>query len=521
MIGVLEKLVRSREGRASILGVLIYGFSLGYFVWYTFFDYVPRSYPVSWQASWITYSDEVISQSYYRKKIYLSQSIRHGWIKVMAPDKFDLYVNGTLIGTSTMLTEHVTGYFDLSGVLKVGTNVIAVSAHRSTFPGTSKIAVEGFYEDWQGVGHKILSDERWRVNRYPEFQLSGGPEWFESAFEDIHWKYAKAVGVPTSKDRSKVLNNPLLYTDRMEGHWAWGHSLEAQQAYFRYSLSLGSMPEDAWIKISAQGYHLIVNGIPIAQKQKLIGITGEQTLFEPSLDIYNVAPYLKIGKNTIAISAVAEHSTQGVLVDGLITGREGNVLRISTPRGWKASSSGIEGWALPGFDDSHWAPAITKALLPVGDTIAKEFIEPLPPDSYVLLLYAKRALCMLTTAFLVILSWVLAARLFSRVRKVELVSSLTRTSLIYVLWSSSFLVIVFLNRLRCAVRRGFPVSERASVDRSRSLPFVLALVVVGREIRNIRLPFLIQGFRYKEVAAIGALALFGFILRFQAIDDKP
>ncbi|MCI0529351.1 MAG: hypothetical protein L0Y56_18080, partial [Nitrospira sp.] len=201
--------VADRRLGVSAISVLIYGLLLGNFVWYTFFGHVPHTYPLTWQAPWIAYPGRDISQSYYRKKIYLTEGIRHAWIKIMAPDSFEFYVNGHLLGAGGALSQNASEVFDLTGSLEPGENLLAISNHRSTYPGTSKIVAEGVYEDWHGVKHPIAADSSWKVAPFQEQQLYGGPSWFEIHFNDVTWEKPSILTIPQPKDYSTVPYNPL------------------------------------------------------------------------------------------------------------------------------------------------------------------------------------------------------------------------------------------------------------------------------------------------------------------------
>jgi hypothetical protein len=509
MKGVLKGLIRSREGAASACVVLIYGLMLGYFVWYTYFGHVEQTYPVSWQASWIGYPDEEVMLSYFRKKIYLTQNVRHAWIKVMAPDSFVVYVNGTQIGSGTLTSDNATNFFDLTTQLKTGTNVIAISASRSNYPGASKIAVEGIYEDWQGIEHKISSDKTWKANRFGEWLLSGQPEWYNSEFNDTHWKYAQVKGVPASKDNSKVAFDPSIYTEKVRGYWIRSPSLTSQNLYLRYPLNIPTKPKDAWLRIASredQDYYVTINDTLVAEKQRSIAPVAEFTPLEPTLEMYNVAPFLRKGSNVVALRVTGWPSKIEVVADGLVRDDKGTALWVSTPTGWKVAAQESEGWTSARFDDSQWVPAQARSSTTAQDRFTKSIVVPTPSDGYQLNLFMKIALCLFITALSVLLFWLLLGIVVSKIKKIELLKALYLSSLAYAV---PLLFLVFLLELACDVRfdQAFPFQRRfVLVGLLLLAPCALLLLLTKAKRRRYGQLRQIVRFRYG-----GALLLVGVL----------
>lgn len=449
--------LRRREGRASVLGVLVYGLLLGYVGWYTFFEPVAATYPVKWDASWVALSDENISQSYFRKKLHLGQSVRHAWVQVLATESFQFYLNGRVVGAAYRLADNVTGVFDLTTALRPGTNVFALTTHRST-PGPSKVAIEGVYESWQGVRHRVVSDATWKAAPYFEWQLSGGPQWFESDFNDSQWVYAKVIGVPAPQDNSKVAFDPLMYTERVRGQWMWASSAEAPRAFLRTRIDLAAPPREAWIRVAGQGYHLMVNGIVIGEKTQSLGVAGVP-LIGQSLSLYRITPFLRRGENTFALSGVAERADRAILVDGLIVGADGRALWLASPDGWRASTVENPGWARAGFDDASWTTPLARGLLPSADALAKDLAAPTPPDDY-RLAQALRGLAVLFGSVAAVgLLWLASAGLFAALRGVSIGWSLVVTAALFPL-PTLLLIVALLLGYDLRYDPAFPFQEQ-------------------------------------------------------------
>ncbi len=431
MRAVLKELIRSREGKASVLLVLIYGLLLGYFVWNTFYGYVPRTYPVSWQASWIIYPDEKeVSQSFYRKKIYLDHNVRHAWIKVMAPDNFEICVNGKRIGKVDRPSDNVTDFFDLTPVLKPGVNVIAISNHRDTHPGNSKIVVEGIYVDWHGIVHRILSDESWKVNCFEELQFPGGPRWYEPAFNDVHWKYAEAIGLPGFKDNSKVAYNPLIYEEKLRGQWVWSASI-SNKMNFRYSINVPNKIVEAWVRIAAyQSYSLFVNGILVNSNYDLPSISRAGDASEITLDIYNITPFLDSDPNILTVTTNVDHVSRGILIDGFAIDTNGQKHWFSTPGSWEvARISARYG------KDMQWEPVLSLSdLTPVQQSnLIKRIVDIQPPLRYQLVVFLKQTIFISLIAATILVFWIISSHLFANIKGVPLQTSLSTLGIAYLL----------------------------------------------------------------------------------------
>ncbi len=395
-----------RRLAVSAIAVLIYGLLLGDVVWYTFFGHVPHTYPLSWQASWITYPGEEISQSYYRKKIYLTERVRHAWIKIMAPDSFEFYVNGRLLGARSALSQNTSEVFDLTGSLEPGENLLAISNHRSTYPGTSQIVAEGVYEDWHGVKHPIAADSSWKVAPFQEQQLYRGPIWFEIHFNDVTWKKPIILTVPQPEDHSTVPYNPLLYITDLRGRWSWSPDSTTQQVYFRRAVDLPKRPKDAWLRIAARGsYHLLINGVAIAREESQIG--DLQAVSRQALKMYEVSPFLHPGRNIIAVRAYGERANRGLLVDGVITDREGGQEWFSTPKGWKCATGELPGWISPRYDDGSWKPpeALGGMTTPEEINVRKKIESAQVPGDHATRLLLKQAMSVLFIVPIIFLLW--------------------------------------------------------------------------------------------------------------------
>ena len=163
--------------------------------------------------------------------------------------------------------------------------------------------------------------------------------------------------------------------------WIWPDSFQWDNvdcfALFRTTFSLGRVPRHAPFHITAdQSYRMWVNGRPVCRGPA----RGFQSHWP--FDTVDLAPWLKRGKNLIAIRAynpgrsTYQYITQGVA--GLLAAGEWGGVIVATGKTWKRKrQAGIArgtvpsslqlfsqehfdarkeepGWEKPGFDDSGW-----------------------------------------------------------------------------------------------------------------------------------------------------------------------
>ena len=86
------------------------------------------------RAQWIEPVEASAPVAYFRKEVYLSSLPEQAWIEIAASDIFGLTVNGHTVATQGSVKTYETGIYDIKRALKQGTNVIAVSIARTSFP---------------------------------------------------------------------------------------------------------------------------------------------------------------------------------------------------------------------------------------------------------------------------------------------------------------------------------------------------------------------------------------------------
>ncbi len=145
----------------------------------------------------------------------------------------------------------------------------------------------------------------------------------------------------------------------------WIRGSDPAEGYLRRTIVLEELPREARIVATAYtGYQLFVNGKKIHEE---IGPWANWTHPES----FNVAPYLRPGKNVIAawVQAYAGQNVHGeaemkalacVLRMRMSDGRE---VEIVSDDSWRAASNETDKWQQLDFDDADWKPAAKLAAM--------------------------------------------------------------------------------------------------------------------------------------------------------------
>src|SRR4029450_10370386 len=104
-------------------------------------------------AQWIE-PPEVAPVAYFRKEVFLSVPPEQAWLEIAATDNYGLIVTGRSVGKESGTKTRVAGIYDIKKRLKVGTNVIAVSISRVSYPGSAQLLVRGLIKE---PGGKVIS----------------------------------------------------------------------------------------------------------------------------------------------------------------------------------------------------------------------------------------------------------------------------------------------------------------------------------------------------------------------------
>ena len=120
--------------------------------------------------------------------------------------------------------------------------------------------------------------------------------------------------------------------------------------YFRKTFTLDEKPAVAHATYdSPETYELFINGKKADQ--------GTDIYPKGSVKTIDLLPYLKKGKNTIAVRKEFFAWNGGnpeFIFEGIAVGKNGKTTRILCPQGWRSALKYQKDWMTAGFDDSKW-----------------------------------------------------------------------------------------------------------------------------------------------------------------------
>src|SRR5437868_10289491 len=260
IVSTSYKHLPSRAQRWSWAVVLACGLLLGYYVQQTYFSPKQRQYQLDFgDAQWIE-SPEVAPIAYFRKEVFLSVPPVQAWLEVAATDDYEVIVNGRSIGRETGLKTRVAGIYDIKRHLKVGTNVIAVSSSRTSYPGSAQILVRGFIKEPSGKIISLISDDNWRVSSYKGI-VEGSEDWTSPLVDEQVWPKARRAEINGKRvPIAWVDTNPLLLQLPSRGSWIMAENA-GTETVFSTSVNADHARQETWIQLASSGdVDLLVNG---------------------------------------------------------------------------------------------------------------------------------------------------------------------------------------------------------------------------------------------------------------------
>lgn len=360
-----ETISRLRLSWSWVL-VLACGLILGYYVLQTYASPKHRQYQLDFgRAQWIEPAEKHAPIAYFRKEVYLPSFPERAWIEVSASDAYSLIVNGHTVGTEGSVKTFEAGIYDIKRALKPGTNVIAISISRTSFPGAAQLLVRGEVTEPSGNVINILSDESWRVTNNTATVI-GSEEWTSQRVEDQVWPNARRS--PLNEQHVAigwVDTNPLLLQLSHRGSWIMAPNASSE-AVFSTVIHADTSKQETWIQVASSGdLDLEVNGhiitvastavsggkklphlapvptpTPSAKLGRSMNEAGQppQEKGEPlqptELAAYDISYWIRRGPNRIVAAVRSEHLPASLFVEGFIVRSERDVSRFSSNSHW-------------------------------------------------------------------------------------------------------------------------------------------------------------------------------------------
>ena len=205
-------------------------------------------------------TSRVCSGSLFQKGSVSQRPTGTGLAEVAATDDYEVIVNSHSVGKGSGLKTRVAGIYDIKKSLKVGTNVIAVSSSRTSYPGSAQILVRAFIKEPSGKVTSLISDERWRVSSHQGI-VEGSEEWTSPLVDEQLWPNARRSAVNgKAVPIAWVDTNPLLLQLPTSGSWIMAQTA-GTEAVFSTSIDADHARQETWIQVASSGdADLLVNG---------------------------------------------------------------------------------------------------------------------------------------------------------------------------------------------------------------------------------------------------------------------
>src|SRR5204862_2338295 len=171
-----------------------------------------------------------------------------------------IIINDTTVGTEANLKTRVAQIYDVKRFLKPGTNVIAISVVRDSYPGSAQLLVCGGFKEPGGNTGSFISDEQWRVTPRTGI-VQGIEEWVSPLVQEQVWPNARRATITEhSAHITWVERNPLLLRLPTSGKWIVAENA-SREAVFSTSVNAERARPETWIQVASSGsLDLLVNG---------------------------------------------------------------------------------------------------------------------------------------------------------------------------------------------------------------------------------------------------------------------
>ena len=386
-----------RTRRWSLVLVLFCGALLGYFVLRTFASPAHRQYQLDFGAAQWIEPAEFAPVAYFRRQIFLNAAPEQAWLEVAATDSFKVIINEDIVGTEDNLKTRVAQIYDVKRFLKPGTNVIAISVTRDTYPGSAQLLVCGGFKEPGGKTETLISDERWRVTPRTGI-VQGTEEWMSPLVQEEVWPSARRATILEHPiDITWVDTNPLLLRLPLSGRWITAENA-SREAIFSNSVNAERTHPETWIQVASSGsLDLLVNGklitgvatshpkepkvprlprlmteplekekvtvatpppavvrpvqnakpppfpspsvsrtaTPTPGRSESVSESMAASLEKPTLDAYDISYWIKKGSNTIVAAVRDYQGPPSFLASGFIVRRDGSTIGFETNADWQ------------------------------------------------------------------------------------------------------------------------------------------------------------------------------------------
>ena len=436
--------------------VIACGLLLGYYVLQTYGTPLPRQYQLDFgQAQWIESAEPDAPIGYFRKEVYLSAIPQQAWLEIAASDNFGLIVNGHTLGDLSSLKTFETGIYDLKTSLKQGTNVIAVSISRTSYPGAAQLLVRGEITEPGGNVIHILSDPTWRASNRTGI-IGGQVDWTSPRVEDQVWPRARRSFLNGQQVSLRwVDTNPLLVQLPRIGNWIMPENA-SHEAVFSTVIKADRTKQETWLQVASSGdLDLVINGhvltaaaLSVTQGKtlphlpaespsqtssvgKLRNATGTSPNVKGSpflsaiLEAYDISYWIKQGPNVIVATVRSDHIPASLFLSGFLAKSDADVTRFATTSNWQL---GDNPEAKQGTGGQHPIEIGKDGVAPWG-YLPQELARPQDLSGFVTLFRSWFIVAITLAAVLAL--WLVASAIVSGSRGETLARSLARDAVLH------------------------------------------------------------------------------------------
>jgi len=436
--------------------VIACGLLLGYYVLQTYGTPLQRQYQLDFgQAQWIEPEESYAPTAYFRKEVFLSSIPQQAWLEIAASDNFGLIINGRTLGSLTSVKTFETGIYDLKSALKQGTNVIAVSISRTSYPGAAQLLVRGQITEPGNNVISILSDSSWRASNRTGI-IGGQVDWTSPHVEDQVWPHARLSSLNDQHVPLRWVDiNPLLLQLPRIGNWIMPEN-GSREAVFSTIIKADSAKQETWLQVASSGdldlvinNHVLTTATDAASTSKRlphlpessasqakpgakVGKAGETNPNEKTspflsavLQSYDISHWIKRGPNVIVATVRSDHNPASLFVNGLLVKGGSKVTPFATTSSWQLGSNPDTNEATNG---QHPIEVGKDGVAPWG-YLPQELARPQDYSGFVTL-FKSWAIVGITLAA-VIAMWLVASAIVSGAKGETLASSLGRDAVLH------------------------------------------------------------------------------------------
>src|SRR5579883_2199941 len=367
-----EQMQRDRHSRVSWFTVAaclcLACMGTSWFAYQCFFVAQLKDFEPVWKAArWIQATDGTAPVVYFYHTTSIATVPDMACLTIAGSQTFRLYVNKTFIGTNEadffkgdVLRPDV---YDVAYALKPGPNTIVIRVanldQQAPMVRANLHLVVGPAAEDYGTGTDWMATTKSNLV-YPGDTVNLRPIGTASDNASV-WPQARLASV--APKTSALTVNPHMYEQPLPRQWLSASG--EPQAYFIRQLTIPAPLGSAWLRFAATGQaNIFVNGNlfvswtgkPPSFSTEVIGSLGylDPGVKMPSkrvVGVYDLAPYLHTGSNTIAVyvsaskvSGTFDHSSASMLADMLMSDGSGHDHWDETPGSWRAADHFIPQW---------------------------------------------------------------------------------------------------------------------------------------------------------------------------------